>query len=47
MLLVAEAGGAVSVFEPGGGLDPCVVAAAADQHDPLRELVVAAIERAR
>jgi myo-inositol-1(or 4)-monophosphatase len=47
MLLVAEAGGRVSVFEPGGGLEPCVVAAAADAHDPLRELVVAAIERAR
>ena len=46
MLLVAEAGGQVSVFEPGGGLDPCVVAAAAGQHDPLRELVVAAIEHA-
>jgi myo-inositol-1(or 4)-monophosphatase len=47
MLLVAEAGGRVSVFEPGGGLDPCVVAAAVDQHDSLRDLVVAAIERAR
>ena len=47
MLLVAEAGGAVSVFEPGGGLEPCVVAAAAEQHDPLRELVVAAIDHAR
>ena len=47
MLLVAEAGGAVSVFDPGGGLDPCVIAAAADQRDPLRELVVAAIEHAR
>ena len=43
MLLVAEAGGGVSVFEPGGGLEPCVVAAAADLHDPLRELVTAAI----
>jgi myo-inositol-1(or 4)-monophosphatase len=47
MLLVAEAGGAVSVFDPGDGLEPCVVAAAADQHDPLRELVVAAIAHAR
>jgi myo-inositol-1(or 4)-monophosphatase len=47
MLLVAEAGGRVSVFEPGGGLEPCVVAAAADQHDLLCEVVVAAIERAR
>ena len=47
MLLVAEAGGAVSVFDPGGGLEPCVVAAAADQHGPLRELVVAAIAHAR
>ena len=47
MLLVAEAGGGVSVFDPGGGLEPCVVAAAADQHDPLRDLVVAAIDHAR
>ena len=47
MLLVAEAGGAVSVFDPGGGLEPCVIAAAADQHDPLRELLVAAIAHAR
>jgi len=46
MLLVAEAGGAVSVFDPGGGLPECVVAAAADQHEPLRELVVAAIAHA-
>jgi hypothetical protein len=44
---VTEAGGRGAVFEPGGGLDPCVVAAAADQHDPLRDLVVAAIEHAR
>jgi myo-inositol-1(or 4)-monophosphatase len=47
MLLVTEAGGRVSVFDPGGGLEPCVIAAAADEHDPLRDLVVAAIERAR
>ena len=47
MLLVSEAGGAVSVFDPGGGLEPCVVAAAAAQHDRLRELVVEAIEHAR
>jgi myo-inositol-1(or 4)-monophosphatase len=47
MLLVAEAGGRASVFEPGGGLEPCVIAAAAEQHDPLRELVASAIERAR
>ncbi len=46
MLLVAEAGGAVSVFEP-GGLDPCVVAAEASQHDPLRALVCDAIAAAR
>jgi myo-inositol-1(or 4)-monophosphatase len=46
MLLVTEAGGRVAVFEPGGGLDPCVVAAGPDQHDPLRGLVVAAIEEA-
>jgi myo-inositol-1(or 4)-monophosphatase len=47
MLLVAEAGGRVSVFDPGRGLDPCVVAAAAGQHDPLRDLVAAAIDHAR
>ena len=47
MLLVAEAGGRVSVFDPGGGLEPCVVAAATDQHDLLCELVAAAIEQAR
>jgi myo-inositol-1(or 4)-monophosphatase len=43
MLLVTEAGGDVSVFDPAGGLEPCVVAAAGDLHDPLRELVTAAI----
>jgi myo-inositol-1(or 4)-monophosphatase len=46
MLLVAEAGGAVSVFQP-DGLEPCVVAADAGQHDALRELVVGAIAAAR
>jgi myo-inositol-1(or 4)-monophosphatase len=46
MLLVAEAGGAVSVFEP-EGLEPCVVAAAAAEHDELRGLVVDAIAAAR
>jgi myo-inositol-1(or 4)-monophosphatase len=46
ILLVAEAGGAVSVFEP-EGLDPCVVAADAGQHDGLRELVEDAIAAAR
>jgi myo-inositol-1(or 4)-monophosphatase len=45
MLLVTEAGGAVSVFEP-DGLDPCVVAADAGQHDALRDLVVDAIASA-
>jgi myo-inositol-1(or 4)-monophosphatase len=43
MLLVSEAGGGVSVFEPGGGLEPCVVAATGDLHDPLRDLVTSAI----
>ncbi len=43
MLLVAEAGGAASVFDPGAGLDPCVVAATADLHEPLRRLVTAAV----
>jgi myo-inositol-1(or 4)-monophosphatase len=47
MLLVTEAGGGVSVFDPGGGLEPCVVAAAADLHDPLRDLVTASIAAAR
>jgi myo-inositol-1(or 4)-monophosphatase len=46
MLLVAEAGGVVSVFEPGGGLDPCVVAASSELHDPVRDLVTAAIAAA-
>jgi myo-inositol-1(or 4)-monophosphatase len=47
MLLVTEAGGGVSVFDPGGGLEPCVVAAAADLHDPLRDLVTTSIAAAR
>jgi myo-inositol-1(or 4)-monophosphatase len=47
MLLVAEAGGRVSVFDPDGGLEPCVVAAAATQHEPLRRLVTDAIAAAR
>jgi hypothetical protein len=47
MLLVSEAGGGVSVFEPGGGLEPCVVAATRDLHDPLRDLVTTAIAAAR
>jgi myo-inositol-1(or 4)-monophosphatase len=46
MLLVAEAGGNVAVFEP-EGLPPCVVAADAGQHDALRALVVEAIAAAR
>jgi myo-inositol-1(or 4)-monophosphatase len=47
MLLVTEAGGRASVFDPGGGLEPCVVAAAAGQQELLCELVIAAIEQAR
>jgi myo-inositol-1(or 4)-monophosphatase len=47
MLLVSEGGGGVSVFDPGGGLDPCVVAATGDLHDPLRDLVTTAIAGAR
>ena len=46
MLLVSEAGGGVSVFDPGAGLAPCVVAATADLHDPLRELVMGAVAAA-
>jgi hypothetical protein len=47
MLLVAEAGGEVTVFDPGGGLEPCVVAATGGLHDPLRDLVTAGIAGAR
>ena len=47
MLLVSEAGGRAAVFEPGEGLDPCVVAAAADLHEPLRGLVTAAVAASR
>jgi myo-inositol-1(or 4)-monophosphatase len=43
MLLVSEAGGRAEVFEPAAGLDPCVVAASADLHAPLRGLVTAAV----
>jgi myo-inositol-1(or 4)-monophosphatase len=47
MLLVSEAGGEAAVFDPGGGLDPCVVAAAADLYEPLRDLVTAAVADSR
>jgi myo-inositol-1(or 4)-monophosphatase len=47
MVLVEAAGGRVSVFEPGPDMDPCVVAAAAPLHDPLRDLVVRAVRVSR
>jgi myo-inositol-1(or 4)-monophosphatase len=47
MLLVSEAGGRAAVFEAGEGLEPCVVAAAADLYDPLRGLVTAAVAASR
>jgi myo-inositol-1(or 4)-monophosphatase len=47
MLLVSEAGGGVSVFEPGPGLEPCVVAATAALHDPLRGIVTASVAAAQ
>ncbi|HEY3765752.1 MAG TPA: inositol monophosphatase family protein [Gaiellales bacterium] len=47
MLLVSESGGDVSVFDPGEGLEPCVVAAAADLYTPLRDAVTASIAAAR
>ena len=47
MLLVAEAGGAVSVFEPAVGSSRAWSPPRRELHDPLRELVMAAIDHAR